>query len=159
MMRSSLMLSELWVKRTGVNTMYKPSLLLFLLTLLVASCSPYVKYTPGKNISDLQSGDLQQGENTLPSGRRIIINGVETMTFNSGEPTALVLNYSTEASLDNKAELRTEVDEVWSLFRKNVEDAHLTVGALRPVNGPRGYGFVFRKRDDGTWYCMEDEKK
>ncbi|HRI02963.1 MAG TPA: hypothetical protein PLL77_04395 [Pyrinomonadaceae bacterium] len=122
----------------------------FIITL--AACTPYIKYTPGKNISDLQSSGLQQGENTLPSGRKIVVNSANKMDFNSGEPSALVLNYTTSISIDNSAELRTEVDEVWSLFVKDVEAAKLTVGALRPVNGPKGFGFVFRKRDDGTWH-------
>ncbi|SRR5258708_38520463 len=139
--------------------MYKPLLLIFLFTFLVADCTPYIKYTPGKNISDLQSGDLHEGENKLPSGRKIVVNNVNKMDFQSGEPSALVLNYTTSASIENMPELRSEVDEVWPLFVKNVEAANLTVGALRPVNGPKGYGFVFRKRDDGTWYCLDDEKK
>ena len=95
----------------------------------------------------------------MPSGQKIIVHNVNKMDFNNGEPSALVLNYATSAAIDNKAELRIEVDEVWSLFVKNVEAANLVVGALRPVNGPNGYGFVFQKRDDGTWYCLDDEKK
>lgn len=133
--------------------------IVFLLTSLAVSCTPYLKYTPGKNISDLQAGDLHQGENTLPSGRKVVVNSVNKTDFDSGEPSALVLNYTTSASIDNMAELRLEVDEVWSLFVRNVEAANLTVGALRPVNGPKGYGFVFKKRDDGTWYCLGDENK
>ncbi len=139
--------------------MYKPISIVLLLTLLFVACTPYVKYTPGKNISDLESGDLHEGENTLPSGRKIIVHNANKMDFNSSEPSALVLNYATSVTIDNKTELRAEVDEVWSLFVKNVEAANLVVGALRPVNGQNGYGFVFRKRDDGTWYCLDDEKK
>ena len=143
----------------GVKDMNRVLLLSFLFTFVVAACTPTIKYTPGKNISDLQSGDLHEGENTLSSGRKIVVNNVNKMDFNSGEPSALVLNYTTSVSIDNKPELRAEVDEVWSLFIKNVEAANLVVGALRPVNGSNGYGFVFRKRDDGTWYCLDDEKK
>ena len=133
------------------------SIVLVAIALSVA-CVPTVKYTPGKNISDVQSSDLHQGENTLPSGRKIVVNGVNKMDFNSGEPSALVLNYTTSASIDDMAELRPEADEVWSLFVKDVEAANLTIGALRPVNGPKGYGFVFKKRNDGSWYCLADER-
>lgn len=133
--------------------------IVLVLTMLAVACAPYVKYTPGKNISDLQSSDLQQGENTLPSGRKIVVNSLNKTDFDNGDPSALVLNYTTSVPIDNLAELRTEVDEVWSLFIKNVEATNLTVGALRPVNGSKGYGFVFKKRDDGTWYCLADEKK
>lgn len=139
--------------------MYRFLSMVFVLTMLAAACTPYVKYTPGKNISDLQTSDLQQGENTLPSGRKIVVNSVNKTDFDNGDPSALVLNYATSASIENMAELRPEVDEVWSLFVNNVEAANLTVGALRPVSGAKGYGFVFKKRDDGTWYCLTDEKK
>jgi hypothetical protein len=138
--------------------MYRPLLLIFLFTFLVADCTPYIKYTPGKNISDLQSRNIQDGENTLPSGRKIVVNNVTKMDFPNG-PSGLVLNYTTSASIDNMKELRAEVDEIWPLFVKDVEAANLTASALRPSNGPKGYGFVFRKRDDGTWYCTNDEKK
>lgn len=139
--------------------MRSPLLLVLCLVLFVIGCTPTIKYSPGKNITDLQGSQFQQGENTLPSGRKIVITSVNKMDFNSGEPSALVLNYSTQTSIDDMTELRSEADEVWSLFRKDVENASLTVGALRPVNGPKGYGFVFRKRDDGSWYCTNDEKK
>lgn len=79
------------------------------------------------------------------------------MDFPNG-PSALVLNYTTTVSIDNKKDLRAEVDEIWSLFVKDVEAESLNAAALRPVNGPKGYGFVFEKRDDGTWYCLDDEK-
>ena len=41
----------------------------------------------------------------------------------------------------------------------DVEAENLKVSAFRPVNGSKEYGFVFEKRDDGTWYCLDDEKK
>jgi hypothetical protein len=86
--------------------MYLRLSIVFILTILAAACTPYVKYTPGKNISDLQIGDLHQGENTLPSGRKIVVNSVNKTDFDSGGPSALVLNYTTSASIDNIAELR-----------------------------------------------------
>ena len=138
--------------------MYKHLLWVFLLTVLIADCTPYIKHTPG-NISDLQRVDLHQGENTLPSGRKIVVNNVSRTDFDSGEPSALVLNYTTSVSIDNMAELRAEVDEVWPLFVKNVEAANLTTAALRPVNGPKGYGFVVLQTDDGKWHFLDDEKK
>ncbi len=138
--------------------MYKPLLLIFLFTFLVADCTPYIKYTPGKNISDLQSRNIKDGENTLPSGRKIFVNNVTKMDFPNG-PSALVLNYSTSVSIDNMKDLRAEVDELWPIFVKDVEAANLTSAALRPVNGPKGNGFVVLKKDDGTWHFLDDEKK
>jgi hypothetical protein len=132
--------------------------IILLLTILTGTCAPYVKYTPGKNISDLQSRNIRDGENTLPSGRRIVVNDVNKMDFPSG-PSALVLNYTTTVPIESKKDLRAEVDEIWSLFVKDVENENLEAAALRPVNGSKGYGFVFQKRGDGSWYCLDDEKK
>ena len=138
--------------------MYRRLSIVFLLTMLAAACTPYVKYTPGKNLSDLQGRNIRDGENTLPSGRKIVVNNVMKMDFPNG-PSALVLNYATTASIDNKKDLREEVDEIWPLFVKDVEAESLKAAALRPVNGAKGYGFVFEKHDDGTWYCLDDNKK
>ena len=135
--------------------------LLSVLTLVVFSlgCTPTIKYSPGKNISDLQGSQFQQGENTLPSGRKIIINGATVTTFDNGPvASALVLNYTTQVPIDNMAELRAEADEVWSLFKKDVESANQPSAALRPANGSKGYGFVYMKHPDGSWYCTQDEK-
>ena len=137
---------------------YRRLSIILILMLLAAACTPYVKNTSGKNISDLQSRNIRNGENTLPSGKKIVVNNVATMDFPNG-PSALVLNYTTSVLIDSKKDLRTEADEIWSLFVKDVERENLKAAALRPVNGLKGYGFVFEKRDDGTWYCLDDEKK
>jgi hypothetical protein len=138
--------------------MRSPLLLVLCLVLFIVGCVPTVKYIPGKNISDLKGTQFHPGENTLPSGRKIVIKDMTKTTFDSGDPPALVLNYSTSVSVDNMTELRGEADEVWSIFRKDVENQNLTTGALRPTNGSRGYGFVFMKRPDDSWYCLDDEK-
>jgi hypothetical protein len=72
------------------------------------------------------------------------------MDFPSG-PSALVLNYTTSIAIDNNKDLQAEVDEIWGLFMKDVEASGLTAAALRPVNGSKGYGFVFSKSADGSW--------
>ena len=138
--------------------MYRSLLVVFLLTMLAANCAPFVKYTPGTNISDLQSRNVRDGENILPSGRKIVVNNVTKMDFADGR-SALVLNYSTTVSIDNKKDLRSEIDEIWPSFVQDVEAKQLKAAALRPVNGSKGYGFLFEKRDDGSWYCHDDEKK
>jgi ketosteroid isomerase-like protein len=59
------------------------------------------------------------------------------------------------------------VDEIWNIFRKDVEAAGTTNGLIRTthpggsglVTQSRGYGFVFEKRADGQWHCLQDEKK
>jgi len=102
---------------------------------------------------------------TLPSGRQIKITGIGPMHFPNGTD-AMILNCETDISIDDKADLRKEVDEIWSIFRKDVEAAGTTNGVIRVtrpegsglVTQSKGYGFVFEKRADGQWHCLQDEK-
>ena len=101
----------------------------------------------------------------LPSGKEIKITGMVKMDFPNSDP-ALVLNYLTDIPIDNKVELRKEIDEVWSVFRVDVEKAKLNAGVIRAthmegsgfVKSGKGYGYVFVKSDDG-WHCTEDDKQ
>jgi hypothetical protein len=103
---------------------------------------------------------------TLPSGKQILVTGVGPRHFPSGE-TALVMACDTDISIDDTVALRKEVDEIWGLFRKDVEGAGLTNGVIRIVHPEgsglitqsKGYGFGFIKRPDGSWHCLQDEKK
>src|SRR5262249_37689925 len=102
----------------------------------------------------------------LPSGREIKITGMNQMQFANGQ-TGLVLNYQTEIPIENLDELKAEVAEVWTIFRIDVERAgvnsgiiratHLESGGLFVQNG-KGYGFVYLKNADGTWYMDESKK-
>ena len=101
----------------------------------------------------------------LPSGKEIKITGMGKMDFPNSEP-ALVMNYLTDISIDNKVALRKEVDEIWGVFQKDVENANLKAGVIRAthvegsgfVKSGQGYGFVFVKRDDGKWHCLDGDK-
>jgi hypothetical protein len=99
----------------------------------------------------------------LPSGKEIKITGMVKMDFPNSDP-ALVLNYLTDIPIDDRVALRQEIDEVWSVFRVDVEKAKLNAGVIRVthmegsglVKSGKGYGYVFVKRDDG-WHCTEDD--
>ena len=101
----------------------------------------------------------------LPSGKEIKITGMGKMDFPNSDP-ALVMNYLTDISIDDKVALRKEVDEIWSVFQKDVENAKLKAGVIRAthvegsgfVKSGQGYGFVFVKRDDGKWHCLDGDK-
>ncbi len=103
---------------------------------------------------------------TLPSGKQIRITSTVPMHFANGGD-ALILNCETDISIDDMAGLRKEVDEIWGIFQKNVEGASMTNGVIRITNPEgsglvahsKGYGFVFEKRTDGQWHCLQDEKK
>jgi hypothetical protein len=102
----------------------------------------------------------------LPSGKEIKVTGVGKMDFANSDP-ALVMNYLTDISIDNRKALRQEVDEIWGVFQKDVEIAKLKAGVIRAthvegsglVKSGKGYGFVFVKRDDGKWHCLDDDKE
>ena len=102
----------------------------------------------------------------LPSGKEIKVTGVGKMDFRKSDP-ALVMNYLTDISIDDKEALRKEVDEIWSVFQKDVENAKLKAGVIRAthvegsglIKSGKGYGFVFVKRDDGKWHCLDDDDK
>jgi hypothetical protein len=88
------------------------------------------------------------------------------MDFPKGD-SALVLNYQTDIPIEDKVVLRKEVDEIWGVFQKDVEAANLKGGVIRAthlegnglVQNGKGYGFVFVKREDGNWHCLEDDNK
>ena len=102
---------------------------------------------------------------TLPSGKQINITSIIPMHFPNGD-NALILNCETDISIDDKENLRKEVDEIWSIFKKNVEAANMTNGIIRithpegsgPITLIKGYGFGFVKGADGQWRS-QDEKK
>src|SRR5258707_881774 len=89
----------------------------------------------------------------LPSGKEIKITGMGKTEFPNG-PSALVMNYLTDISIDDKITLRKEVDEIWGVFQVDVEKANLKAGIIRAthvegsgfVKNGKGYGFVFEKR-------------
>lgn len=84
---------------------------------------------------------------------------------NSG--SGLVLNYETDISIEDKVALCKEVGELWEVFQKDDEASQLKAGVIRAthvegsglVQSGMGYGFVFAKRDDGRWHCLEDDQK
>ena len=94
------------------------------------------------------------------------MTGVSKMDFPNSD-SALVLNYQTDISIDEMSALREEVDEIWSVFQHDVENAHLKGGVIRAthvertglIKSGKGYGFVFVKGDDGKWHCLDDDKQ
>jgi hypothetical protein len=102
----------------------------------------------------------------LPSGKEIKVTGMGKMDFPNSD-SALVMNYLTDISIDDKVALRKEADEIWRVFQKDVENANLKAGVIRAthveesgfVKSGKGYGFVFVKREDGKWHCLDDDKK
>jgi hypothetical protein len=102
----------------------------------------------------------------LPSGKQIRITSIVPMHFSRGGD-ALVMNCETDISIDDMADLRKEVDEIWGKFENDVEGAGMSNGVIRMVHPEgsglvtqsRGFGFVFQKEVNGQWQCLQDAKK
>lgn len=113
-------------------------------------------------------GNAQTSSQTykVPSGKEIKVNGVGKINFQNGD-SALVMNYETEIPIANKEELSKEVEEIWSVFQKDVEKAELKTGVIRAthyegsgiVRNGKGYGFVYVKGEDAKWHRLEDKKE
>ena len=77
-----------------------------------------------------------------------------------------MLEYETDIPIEDKESLRKEVDEIWEKFQNDVEKAHLKSGVIRAshyegtgfLRTGKGYGFVFKKGDDGKWQLLDDKK-
>jgi len=75
-----------------------------------------------------------------------------------------MLQYQTDLKVSDKAALRAEIDEIWLVFKNDVERANLKDAIINANEVPQGfiikksnsYNFVYEKRPDGTWNCLDD---
>jgi hypothetical protein len=110
-------------------------------------------------------GSQRSRDYTLPSGKKIKIENISQVTFPKSNETGLVMKYETGISITDKEALRREVDEVWTIFVKDVETAGLNFAAIRAINygggtivrRGKGYGYVFKKDSEGKWRCTQDD--
>jgi hypothetical protein len=97
----------------------------------------------------------------LPSGRIVKILNIDTVHF-TPDGTALMLEYITDMALEDVDALRREAEEIWPVFRVNVEEADLTSAVIK-ASKPQGeksgsldrndsYSFVIKKQRNGTWH-------
>ena len=101
---------------------------------------------------------------TLASGKKIKIVSIAPLRFVDGE-NALVMNCLTDLPIDDHSALRQEAGEIWNIFKAEVEKVKMSEGIIRMVHAEssgekgKGTGFVFVKRKDGQWHCLQDEQK
>jgi hypothetical protein len=94
----------------------------------------------------------------LPSGKHLLVLGVGKIYFSESSP-ALMLKYQTEISIDDVPALVKEADEIWSVFVRDVENAHLTAGIVSANSKPTGailtrtksYNFIYMRKPNGKW--------
>lgn len=104
----------------------------------------------------------------LPSGKEVKVIAVGPIQFaDPKSPPALMMKYQTDLKISDKVNLRKEVDEIWSYFKNDAEQNHFTGAIISANEAPsgllfktsEGYNYVFEKRADGKWHCLEDDKK
>jgi hypothetical protein len=87
----------------------------------------------------------------LPSGREV--------------KTALMLKYRTDLRLDDHEQVRKEVEEIWQVFRVDVERAGMKAAIIsvqKPgtqiliVSTSKSHNFVIQKSEAGTWEFLDD---
>ena len=100
----------------------------------------------------------------LQSGKLIRVLGVSRL--NSTQGTALVLKYQTDVNISDLRTLRKEIDEVWPVFKGDVDKAKLTTAIIAATEVPQGvvlksaatHYFMFRKID-GDWRLVSDTER
>jgi len=107
----------------------------------------------------------QESSIRLKSGKEVRVVKVGPVYGQGMKKLAVELQYETELKVSDIATLRKEADQVWDVFRPDVEKANekaAIVSAVekRPpgvITKSEGYNFVFEKRPDGTWHCLDDK--
>ena len=100
----------------------------------------------------------------LLSGREVKIIGIGKVFFSKGDP-ALMLKYRTDLRLDDREQVRKEVEEIWQVFRVDVERAGMKAAIISVqepgkqmliVSTSKSYNFVIQKSEAGTWEFLDD---
>ena len=76
----------------------------------------------------------------------------------------MILQYQTDLKVADKAALRDEADEIWPVFRIDVERANLKSAVISANEIPQGfiikrgnaYNFVYEQDPNGVWHCLSD---
>lgn len=126
--------------------------LLLLINTLLICCSSEPNYTVQK----------------LPSGKEIKILNIGKMHFTNDIP-ALVLRYQTDIIITDTDSLRKEAEEIWPVFRVNVEKSGLSNATIMPTTVPirkyfifttnKSYYFTISRNSNGTWQHNKSWKR
>ena len=103
----------------------------------------------------------------LPNGALIVVEGVGKIYFTENKAWALVLNYQTDLSLSDTANLRAQAIEIWRhFFGRMADEANLKDAVIMAFDKPKPrffgtrkqYGFVFRKEKNGVWKITKPDQ-
>ena len=78
-----------------------------------------------------------------------------------------MLKYETDLKISDMNALRKEADEIFSGLKVDAENGQFRsaiVSANEKTTGlilknSKGYNFVYEKRADGQWHCLDDKSK
>ena len=120
------------------------------LLLATVACQPRIQ--PGREIA-------------LPSGKKVTAMAVNRVNL-ANNVVALRLRYLTNLSLFDSAGLREEVEEIWPLFKPDVEREGYVDAVIIAGDAPRGgfpktvngVDFVYKRSADGTWQFVGNGK-
>ena len=78
-----------------------------------------------------------------------------------------MLKYETNLKISDVDALRKEADEIFGVLKVDAENGKFTSAIVSANEKPtglilkssKGYNFVYEKRADGQWHCLEDDKQ
>jgi hypothetical protein len=78
-----------------------------------------------------------------------------------------MLKYETDLKISDVDALRKEADEIFGVLKVDAENGKFTSAIVSANEKPtglilkssKGYNFVYEKRADGQWRCLEDDKQ
>ncbi|HEX9655655.1 MAG TPA: hypothetical protein VGB89_01920, partial [Bacteroidota bacterium] len=94
----------------------------------------------------------------LPSGKRFKVLDFEKQ-YSGTTPLTITLKYESDLPIENNAELRAQIREVWDVFKAEVDSlkfSRAVVTAQRSFSFlgfeyNKWWSYVFSKRNDDSW--------
>ena len=102
---------------------------------------------------------------TLPSGKEITIQAIGKIYYRASEP-GIMLQYFTNLDIENIDLLRSEVNEIWSMFRKQADESGLDSVVISAnsllskkffVSESKTRNFAFIKNENGSWRSVNSQ--
>lgn len=100
----------------------------------------------------------------LASGKQIKLLGIDAKPGSNGAARSLILRYQTERNIADKKEIAAEADDVWDMFKVELEKNSIGAAVISVYAQPLGggkfnqqYDFVLVKDGTGKWQCFNDD--
>jgi hypothetical protein len=127
---------------------------------------------PGIRTQNFRTGVVQQyfgkpqplRSLKLASGKTVTVTRISELHFApGGDPPALKMNYFTKIPQSNLPALAQESNQIWEIFRGQVEKGGYNAGVITAEQSlkmdGRNYTFVWKKQADGSWKPVDRRKR